>query len=1219
VDVWILAATSENLAAALRTRRFREDLYHRLAVVAITLPPLRERGVDVLRLAEHFLARACADYGLPAKTFAPEAVSALVAYPWPGNLRELANVMERVALLGEARRVLPEMLGLPSGPAVEPARRAAAPEPRERPEEGGDVERERLLQVLRETSWNVSQAAARLGLTRNTLRYRLEKHRLAPPDARTEPDAKRRRAAESRPAEAAPPLPAATAPRLPPVVRWERRPVTLLSAVLAAPDPAASLAEQSRALGLLLDKVESFGGRLAALGHTALHASFGLEPTAATEDAPSRAAHAAMAMQRAVEAARASAPQRPALRVVLHTGSVLVARVGDTAAIERDAEREAWAALDALAATAAPGAILATDGAATFLKRGFELVRAEPPSTGYRLAGPERSGLGVAGRLAPLVGRRQELALLESRWTIALRGHGQAIGIVGEAGVGKSRLVHEFRRVVRRRGALLFRTRCAAHSHGAALAPLLDLVRASARIRSDDPPETARAKLERALGAVALPPVHRRALLEVLGLQASEVVEPEARRRFTFDALAALGLAGTPDRPIVIVVEDLQWIDRSSEEFLAGFLPRIETTAVMFIFTHRPEYTPPWATRTFYTRCPVQELGEAEAAQLLDGLLPAGVPDETRRTILERARGNPFYLEEQAQATVEAGGLRPSEGVPDTIQGVILARIDRLPEGARRVLQTASVLGREVPLRVLANVWSAVAGVAEHGTGDLGPELATLVRHGFLSERTGADTPVYLFKQALTLEVAYASLSGPERQALHAAAGRVLEALYADRLHEVYDRLAHHYARTDRSDRAALYLTRFAKQATALSAHAEAVAALQQALAHAERLQAGPERDRRVVDLVLRQARSLFHLGRSQEGLSLLLDQQTRLAALADPALAGRYHFLLARHLSLVGDQATAVQHAERAIAEASRCGDEPTLGKAGYVLAREAYWAGRPSRAIEQARDAIGRLERCGERVWCGQAEWVLGVSQALRGQFDDALATLRSVEARGQALADTRLVSYAAATIGELRAVIGDWAQGVQDCRRGVDRSPDPLNRAFAVGCLGHACLEQGDVAAAVPLLDESRRQLHQFGFRQLEGVMTTWLGEARLAAREPDSARSLAQAAVATARDGGYAAPLGFARRLLGRVLRAEGRLDDAAFELSGALETFAASEARFEVARTHLDLAELAHARGDPARAAQHLAAAAGGFGELRVPAWSARADELAGRLGVRMAS
>src|SRR5581483_7284614 len=176
VDVWILAATSENLQAALRARRFREDLYHRLAVVTITLPPLRERGADVARLAEHFLARACADYGLPPKAFAPAARAALLAHDWPGNLRELANVMERVALLAEGPTVTPELLGLP---AAAPGRRAeahrAAPAARE-PARG--IGRERLLAALVDTGGNVSRAAARLGMSRNTFRYWVEKHGL---------------------------------------------------------------------------------------------------------------------------------------------------------------------------------------------------------------------------------------------------------------------------------------------------------------------------------------------------------------------------------------------------------------------------------------------------------------------------------------------------------------------------------------------------------------------------------------------------------------------------------------------------------------------------------------------------------------------------------------------------------------------------------------------------------------------------------------------------------------------------------------------------------------------------------------------------------------------------------------------------------------------------------------------------------------------------------
>src|SRR5262249_20854792 len=271
---------------------------------------------------------------------------------------------------------------------------------------------------------------------------------------------------------------------------------------------------------------------------------------------------------------------------------------------------------------------------------------------------------------------------------------------------------------------------------------------------------------------------------------------------------------------------------------------------------------------------------------------------------------------------------------------------------------------------------------------------------GFLDERSGADEPLFVFKHALTLEVAYASLPEAARQALHAAAGRALEALHADRLPDVYDRLAYHYAQTDQAERAVLFLTRLAKQAARIYAQAEAVTAPGQALEHIAGLPPDPERDRRRLDLVLRQARSLFFLGRPPESVALLLAQEARLERLQDPSLAAPYHFLLARGLSLIGDQTRAAGYAERAIDEATRCGDEATVGRAYYVLAREAYCTGQPARAIERAREAIALLERSGERVWLGQAEWVLGVGRAFRGEFEAALEILARVEARGRAL---------------------------------------------------------------------------------------------------------------------------------------------------------------------------------------------------------------------------
>ncbi|HSF03103.1 MAG TPA: sigma-54 dependent transcriptional regulator, partial [Solirubrobacterales bacterium] len=284
VDAWILSATSENLLTATRERRFREDLYHRMAVLTIWLPPLRERGGDVLLLAEHFLARACADYDLPPKRLSEEARAALLGHAWPGNVRELANVMERVALLSEAAEVTAEALGLPGSAARLPGKPEPTVTPRLSELEWG-AERERLLEVMTRTRWNILRAAAALGVPRNTLRYRLAKHGLRPLDAHAHRE--RRQAG-----------PGSVVARPGPLgVRWQRRRLSLVRATLSGEPGAADFsADGSRQLEVLVEKLLSFGGRIEELSPRGIMAAFGVEPV---EDAPTRAALAAMTIQRA--------------------------------------------------------------------------------------------------------------------------------------------------------------------------------------------------------------------------------------------------------------------------------------------------------------------------------------------------------------------------------------------------------------------------------------------------------------------------------------------------------------------------------------------------------------------------------------------------------------------------------------------------------------------------------------------------------------------------------------------------------------------------------------------------------------------------------------------------------------------------------------------------------------------------------------------------------
>src|SRR6266705_3431016 len=343
VDVWVIAATSEDLKAGARRPRFREELYHRLAVVTLRLPPLRERGKDILTLAEHFLTRTCTEYGLAPKMLVEDARAALVAYRWPGNVREVANVMERVALLVDDLFVTADKLDLTiprdqraSLPQDDETTRCDAPVGISLGQTVEEVERRHILEALRETRWNISRAANRLGVTRNILRYRLQKYGLRSPAGTAEP---------TTPAEPMSlTVDSTTAPK-PVTVQWEHRHVALLRVDLVTMAPVDVVAAVGAALEALVEKIESFGGRIEEVSPGGVVAVFGLEPI---EDAPRRAAHAALAIQKIAAHAGRSSPGSPSVRVGLHVGEVLVALVGNAARVDHAAKREAWQQLEAL-------------------------------------------------------------------------------------------------------------------------------------------------------------------------------------------------------------------------------------------------------------------------------------------------------------------------------------------------------------------------------------------------------------------------------------------------------------------------------------------------------------------------------------------------------------------------------------------------------------------------------------------------------------------------------------------------------------------------------------------------------------------------------------------------------------------------------------------------------------------------------------------------------
>ena len=238
-------------------------------------------------------------------------------------------------------------------------------------------------------------------------------------------------------------------------------------------------------------------------------------------------------------------------------------------------------------------------------------------------------------------------------------------------------------------------------------------------------------------------------------------------------------------------------------------------------------------------------------------------------------------------------------------------------------------------------------------------------------------------------------------------------------------------------------------------------------------------------------------------------------------------------------------------------------MGKAYYVLARSGFWSGQFVQGIEHGRQAVACLERTAERWWLGQAHWVVGVTYYFMGEFAPALEAESRAHAMGEALGDPRLQTYAAWATGFIEATRGDWEAGIEACQRSLERSPDPLNTAVALGFLGYAYLEKGDASQAIPRLEQAAQQLGQFRFRQLQGWFTIFLSEAALVSGDLGKARDLALQGVQIAREVKFWFGVGFGQRTLGQVTQASGTLAEAETHLTEALQSFASIQARFEV--------------------------------------------------------
>ena len=856
------------------------------------------------------------------------------------------------------------------------------------------------------------------------------------------------------------------------------------------------------------------------------------------------------------------------LRIGLGTGALVVTRAGSHAEVEYAAVGEPARVADLLQQLASPGMVLISETTRRAVDGYIDTV----PSGNHGGAGAvfrvvdllcrsDARSARFARTLAPLVGRHHELAVLGDLASRVGAGKGQAVAIVGDPGIGKSRLLHECtQHVATPAGMVVLEGRCVSYGSKIPYLPVADFIRTHCGVRDNDPPENMRLAVERTSHDYDLPPETGAWLLRVIGRidtsSATDALSPEAVKARTFDALRTLFFRTAKRIPLLIALEDIHWIDRTSEEFLTTLVERLAGAPIMVVTTYRPGYRVPWLDRSYLTQIALRPLTAADSALLVDSIArEQPLPDAVAAAIVEKGEGNPFFLEELARTVVERGA--DSGAIPDTVQGVIMARVDRLSAVAKQVLQTASVLGREVPLQLLDRVWRG---------GEYALELGELCRLEFLYEKPGADEPAVIFKHALTQDVTYDSLLARTRRELHLRTAEALAGLYGDR-DELAATFAYHYARTDLVDEAVRWLIRAADRAARLYANAEAVLHLDLAARRLQRLPEGPDRDRRMLDVALRHAHSLYFLGRFSESVEVLLPHEAPLARLNEPALTAAYSFWLAHMHSRLGDQRRASDNAARAIAAATRAGDEETLGKAHGLLALEGHWSGDTADGISHGRKSVDLLRaHPQQRWWLGMTHFYLAMNHLVQGDFEAALAEANSADAIGKEIGDPRLQTYAAFTVGWVEATRRNDAAAVAACQRSLEQAPDRVSRAYASMVLGLALIGQGNHDQARTILEPLVAELKGFALPQWHGFAAALTAETyRLDARL-DVAATFVERALDLMTRAQYAYGVAFARRVAARIALDRGARDEAAATFDDATRTFERIGARFEAKQT-----------------------------------------------------
>jgi len=922
----------------------------------------------------------------------------------------------------------------------------------------------------------------------------------------------------------------------------ERKTVTALFAdikgsteLMADLDPEEASAVIDPALKLMIDAVHRYDGYVVQSTGDGVFALFGAP--LAHEDHPQRALYAALRMQEELErysakvVAEGSSPIQG--RVGINTGEVVVRSIETGAGQTEYTPIGHTTNLASRMQTAAPVGAIAISENTRKLCEGYFFLKAlgatkvkgvSEPVNVYEVTGlgPLRTRLQrSAGRgLTKFVGREREMEELKHAGEQARSGRGQIVAAMAEPGVGKSRLYFEFK-ATSQSGWMVLETFSVSHGKASAYLPVLDLLHGYFKIAGEDDNRTRR---EKVAGRIAI--LDRSLedtlpyLFNLLGIVEGEnpllQMDAQIKKRRTLEAIKRILLRESLNQPLMVIFEDLHWIDEATQELLNLLAESLGTAKLLLLVNYRPEYSHKWNSKTYYTQLRLDPLGKESADEMLIALLGGG--DDLlplKRLITERTQGTPFFMEEMVQALFEDGVLQRNGEthltmplaelkIPHTVQGILAARIDRLPADAKELLQTLAVLGREFPSGL-------VRAVTRKSDDDLNRMLADLQLAEFIYEQPAVGETEYIFKHALTQEVAYNSVLLERRRQLHDRTAAALETLYTNSLEEHLAELAHHYGRSANPDKAVQYLTRSGQQALSRSAFAEAQAQLQQGLEWIKKLAESAERDSRELEV----ASTLTQVLLITKGFTA---PETRAAAERARDLAekgGNLAQLVAqifgiwRSVYFSGDYSTAVLLADRIFDLAQREGSPASVGFACSAQVAVSFYRGDLAGAEEHFARGSGCLTSTDFRQVPSAAVAAIGyasLSAGALGRADSARQRVAQAIAFGRE--SNNPYDLAVARLFESR--LSCWLREPQHAEVAATQALTMAEehgfsyvRNFTRPLLGWALAQLGHAGKGVALIRQGLTDLAEAGSTAWTTAQLTRLAEAQLLEGKIDAA--------------------------------------------------------------------------------------------------------------------